>query len=611
MFGQGVRTSMALLVVVQSVQDVSALVGWTWQIARAHTEGMCVLHVTPGVDSPPAEYDAEGLEAATDPIVAAIAEYTAAARAESASPEMSAVVIRSVTASDALRAIAREVDRLNPTLLVIGARWGADGEGERPLVRRVFDLIPCTVMAVVGEPSEPPRSILLPTAGGPHAAVAMRIMARTARDSDGTVTAMFVESPGMDDAEAVGDRILERALAEAGVSTGAHLRTRVELEASPVAGILKSAGSHDAVVVGASNQGVIYRFLFGSLPGRITREQHTMVAIVRSAVPWASRVRAAVDRALAVWVPQMSREARVDLYERLQTGSRWGFDFMALISLSTSIAALGLLQSSAAVVIGAMLVAPLMTPLLGAGLALVQGNQVLFRNAVRAVVFGFVLALSLAMLVGLLSPGKVLTAEMAARGGPTLLDLLVALLSGVAAAYASSRPHLLAALPGVAIAAALVPPIATVGLSLAFGEFAVARGAALLFATNVVAIVLGAAFALWVSGVRGRGQRSWAQRTIIVLTLALFLMMVPLASYLVELSGRAPRNLTDEVRAVAAEHGYRFTHLERRDDAIEVHLQGPALPDEPFTQHLREVAWERFGEPVPVRIITQLAVDAR
>jgi len=94
--------------------------------------------------------------------------------------------------------------------------------------------------------------------------------------------------------------------------------------------------------------------------------------------------------------------------------------------------------------------------------------------------------------------------EMAARDLPAMLDLLVALFSGVAAAYAMSRPNLLSALPGVAIAAALVPPIATAGMAMTMGNLELGGGALLLFFTNIVAIVLGTAVTFWAVGIDTR-----------------------------------------------------------------------------------------------------------
>ena len=255
------------------------------------------------------------------------------------------------------------------------------------------------------------------------------------------------------------------------------------------------------------------------------------------------RLRHRLGRWLDLAIPQMARAERIGVYEKLHSGSEWNFDFMTLISLSTAIAALGLLQDSSAVVIGAMLVAPLMTPILGAGLALVQGNLPLLRTAGRAIALGYLMALLISLMLGLAFPIPELTPQLEARGGPTLLDMGVAFLSGIAAAFCLGRPGLLAALPGVAIAAALVPPIATTGVCLALGENAYARGSALLFGTNVVAIILGAAISLYASGVRGKrgagSHQRWVRYSFLVLLLGTAALLFPLRSgWQSQLSGR-------------------------------------------------------------------------
>ena len=121
-----------------------------------------------------------------------------------------------------------------------------------------------------------------------------------------------------------------------------------------------------------------------------------------------------------------------------------------------------------------------------------------------------------------------LTSEMAARTVPSLLDLLVALASGFAAAYATSRPNLSAALPGVAIAAALVPPIATAGLALSLIKLQAVGGALLLFLTNIVAITVGAAISLWLVGIRGSHMHSRFQQWTVLGLAAVFIAMLSL-----------------------------------------------------------------------------------
>jgi hypothetical protein len=198
---------------------------------------------------------------------------------------------------------------------------------------------------------------------------------------------------------------------------------------------------------------------------------------------------------------------------------------------------------------------------------------------------------------------------MAARGEPTPLDLGIGLVSGMAAAYAYARPRLIAALPGVAIAAALVPPIATTGLAFAFGEWGVGLGAALLFTTNVVAIILGASGAFYATGLRGRQRVGrWASRVFIGLVAALMFLAIPLSRYLMNIVESTPSNL-GQVRSVAKDGGYRFVRLERVGEAVEVHLQGPSMPPRNLVYRLRDATRDGFGDGLKIRVVTQLTIE--
>lgn len=171
-----------------------------------------------------------------------------------------------------------------------------------------------------------------------------------------------------------------------------------------------------------------------------------------------------------------------------------------MVVLSTLIAAFGLVMGSAAVVIGAMLVAPLMTPILGLALALVRGELSFVGLAVRAEIAGVVLAVAAGFLIGLSLSPFVPSAEMLARTSPTLLDLLVAVFSGLAGAYALVNSRLSPALPGVAISTAIVPPLANTGLALALGNEVWAWGSFLLFFSNFLSIQLAAALVFTLAG---------------------------------------------------------------------------------------------------------------
>jgi uncharacterized hydrophobic protein (TIGR00271 family) len=210
-------------------------------------------------------------------------------------------------------------------------------------------------------------------------------------------------------------------------------------------------------------------------------------------------------------------------------------DYFMLLVIAALLASLGLLLNSSAVVIGAMLVAPLMQPIIALGVGLCTARLSLMRRASVTIVLSVFVALAVGFLTGLfIAPDKA-TDEMLARAYPSLLDAFVALASGFIGAYATARKDIPAALAGVAIAAALVPPICTVGLSLALFEPRLAMGAGLLFIANLISItVMGAGVFFWM-GMRPTRLTSKTRRlryaTVLAGVLSIMLVVGGLLNY--------------------------------------------------------------------------------
>ena len=163
--------------------------------------------------------------------------------------------------------------------------------------------------------------------------------------------------------------------------------------------------------------------------------------------------------------------------------------YLLMITLSAGIAILGLLLSSPAVVIEAMLLSPLMDPIMGVGFALATGDFRWLRQAARNLAIGAVFAVIFCAVIVTVSPLQTITTEIAARTRPNLFDLLVAIFSAIAGAYAMIRGRE-GTIVGVAIATALMPPLAVVGFGVATWNWTVFSGALLLFVTNLAAIAL-------------------------------------------------------------------------------------------------------------------------
>ncbi len=236
--------------------------------------------------------------------------------------------------------------------------------------------------------------------------------------------------------------------------------------------------------------------------------------------------------------PKLERDGRIELSESIEMGAKGGADYIVMMLLSSSLASFGLIQGATAVVIGAMLVAPLMGPLIGAGLALIQGNLRLFRKSIGVTLMGVGIGLAVSICVGLINPGFEPSLEIEARGKPDLFDLAIAFASGMAAAYASGRPNVAGTLAGVAIAAALVPPLAVVGIAITNGSPLIAGNAAILLVTNIVAIILGSAIIFRLFGVQTAQRQPissmWSRKATLTLTLVAILLAAPLFIQMIE-----------------------------------------------------------------------------
>jgi uncharacterized hydrophobic protein (TIGR00271 family) len=236
--------------------------------------------------------------------------------------------------------------------------------------------------------------------------------------------------------------------------------------------------------------------------------------------------------------PHLERDERRVLVQQLGQNAQIDADFIMMMVLSTSLASLGLLADSTAVVIGAMLVAPLMGPLVAAGFSLVQANLSLFRKSLVVTAIGLGIGFAASLIFGALNPGFEPTLEIEARGKADLLDLGIAFFSGMTAAYATGRSNVMTTLAGVAIAAALVPPLAVVGIALTHGSLSISINAAILLITNLVAIIIGAAIVFRMlkahDSLHGSGMPIWVRRATMLLFLSLALLIAPLVLQMIE-----------------------------------------------------------------------------
>ena len=238
--------------------------------------------------------------------------------------------------------------------------------------RRLFlRYVPCEVVYCFGlDESNDLGRILVAVASGPHADSALRLGRDLAAEPGEKLTAVRVNPRIGPDAVQVGARRIDSRIKKALGKDVVEINRRVVVDDQIHSGIRRvwEEGSYDLVVLGASRTGLLGGQISGGVGAKVFKgETRPAVAIVSSGSPIKNRLVSLTEGAIERLVPQIDREDRIALVDRIQSSSNWDVDFFALMLLSTVIAAIGLIQNSAAVVIGAMLVAPLMTPLLGLG----------------------------------------------------------------------------------------------------------------------------------------------------------------------------------------------------------------------------------------------------
>lgn len=166
------------------------------------------------------------------------------------------------------------------------------------------------------------------------------------------------------------------------------------------------------------------------------------------------------------------------------------FDFFYFVTLATVMATLGLIGGSATIVIGSMLIAPILFPILSAALGLIMGDMILLKRSTITLLKAFVISLVIAIIIAnIAGTHHPFNTEILLRTEPNVISAAVAIVAGLAVAFALSRPELNAALPGVAVAASLIPPIGVMGIGIAHVRMDIALGACALLLMNVIGII--------------------------------------------------------------------------------------------------------------------------
>jgi uncharacterized hydrophobic protein (TIGR00271 family) len=376
------------------------------------------------------------------------------------------------------------------------------------IVENLLLTSPCEVLIYRGPAHEKTngelKRIVVPTDGQSSARLAAQIGADLAEHFQIPIELMLVQARHRPKWE--GERRLS------GTVEGLH--ETVEFEHTlitaddDVSAICARTEPGDLVLIGYEPRSEFERWLLGSFSRRMLNESTVPVLLVSNPQNAGVHARRLISRV----IPQLSPMEDNEIERQAYALSAPGADFLALIGISSTLAALGLIVNSPAVIIGAMLVAPFMQPCIGLAIGVTKGQFYLLRRGIKTLLIGVIFSLLFAVLWGLIAFDGRSTSEMLARTSPSLIDAGIAIASGMMGAYATSRKEIPAALAGVAIAAALMPPLCAAGLELSAGHVDTGLRAALLFLTNVVCISVGAWLVFVVLGMRPEpveGQKRW------------------------------------------------------------------------------------------------------
>lgn len=294
--------------------------------------------------------------------------------------------------------------------------------------------------------------------------------------------------------------------------------------------------------------------------------------------------------------------------------------FFLMLTLSGIISTLGLLSGSTATVIGAMIIAPLMGPIIGIAYAIAVTNRRLMKRASITLVLGVLAMVVSATVICQLTGLRTITEEISLRTEPTLIDLVVAMAAGAAGAFAKSRKRIADAFPGVAIAVALVPPLSVIGIGIALWDQSVWLGSTLLFVTNLAGIIFsGILIFLW----QEYGSPERAKNALMLSLIALCIIGIPLGISLKNLLIQS--NTRQQIRHVVFKNSSLLEnarlssiHIQHHNEFLAINIELIAtlgVISDRQVRELQQLLIEEMGHPVDLAVqvipIQEFSVPAR
>lgn len=319
-------------------------------------------------------------------------------------------------------------------------------------------------------------------------------------------------------------------------------------------------------------------------------------------LPTGERREELISRKLPI-LPRATTEEFQELFTVLRENAKLSSSFIVMMILATLIATFGLFGDSSPVIIGAMILAPIISPIVSFSMGMVRYDTNMLKTGIVTILIGTLVALIFAAGVSIIIPLEVLTGEINDRLTPTLLDMGIAVASGIAAAYAHAKEGIAKSLAGVAIAVALVPPLAVAGIGIGWWDWEVFSGAFLLYLTNLAGIIMFAGITFLLLGFAPfRRARMGLVYTLIIISM----VMVPLSLSF--------NRIKQEARITSKLEGTNFDKIYLRDVKvrtgkplmISLKLVSPEAIDSEEMSKIKGKIEQKIGQPIILEVISAI-----
>lgn len=329
-------------------------------------------------------------------------------------------------------------------------------------------------------------------------------------------------------------------------------------------------------------------------------EANLKKSIKTNTLPTGEKREELTKRSLPIY-PRATTEEFQELFKVLRENSKISSVYVVMMILSTLIATFGLFGDSSPVIIGAMILAPIISPIVSFAMGMVRYDKNMLNQGLITILIGTGVCLLFSAGVSLIIPIKIITSEVDARLSPTLLDMGIAVASGIAAAYAHAKEGIAKSLAGVAIAVALVPPLAVAGIGVGWWDWAVFSGAFLLYLTNLAGIIMFAGITFLFLGFAPFRR---AKMGLIYTLILIGMVMVPLSLSFNRIKKEA--NITRKLEGSTINELVIRNVSVRFEDPLRVSLTlvGPDNLERDEIRQIKKEIEENIGEPIKLEVIS-------